>query len=130
MFHKTDSGSELGTTKASINRTRKTNASAGPKRRYNEYKDFHQCELGGHICAAFLEMSEMAKEDGIAIFFNKLALLFFLNEKIFTYLYPFSILLIIVMNSTFNIFPICQPKFCCYVRSLPLISCKYMFIFF
>lgn len=65
MFHKSDSGSELGTTKASINRTRKTNASAGPKRKYNEYKEFHQCELEGHICAAFLEMSGMTKVDGM-----------------------------------------------------------------
>ena len=65
MFHKSNSGSELGTTKASINRTRKTNASAGPKKKYNKYKDFHQCELEGHICAAFLEMSGMVKADGI-----------------------------------------------------------------
>ena len=67
MFYKSDSGSEVGTTKASMNRTRKTNASAGPKRKYNEYKDFHQCELEGHICAAFLEMSGMVKADGIVI---------------------------------------------------------------
>lgn len=66
MFHKSDSGSELGTTKASMNQTRKTNASAGPKKKYNEYKDFHQCELEGHICAAFAEMSQMAKADGIS----------------------------------------------------------------
>lgn len=65
MFHKSDSGSELGTTKASMNRTRKTNASAGPKKKYNEYKEFHQCELEGHICAAFLEMSGMTKVDGM-----------------------------------------------------------------
>lgn len=65
MFYKSDSGSELGTTKASMNRTRKTNASAGPKKKYNEYKEFHQCELEGHICAAFAEMSQMAKADGI-----------------------------------------------------------------
>ena len=65
MFHKSDSGSELGTTKASMNRTRKTNTSAGPKKKY-EYKEFHQCELEGHICAAFAEMSQMAKADRIS----------------------------------------------------------------
>ena len=32
MFHKSESGSELGTIKASMNRTRKTNASTGPKK--------------------------------------------------------------------------------------------------
>jgi hypothetical protein len=35
MFCKSDSGNELGTTKASMNRTRKTNASAGPKKKFS-----------------------------------------------------------------------------------------------
>ena len=48
-----------------MNRTRKTNASGGPKTKYNEYTDFHQCEVEGHICAAFLEMSGMAKANGM-----------------------------------------------------------------
>ena len=65
MFYKSDSGGELGTTKASMNRSRKTNASGGPKAKYNEYKDFHQCEVEGHICAAFLEMSGMANANGM-----------------------------------------------------------------
>lgn len=63
IFYKEESAGELGTTKASINRTRKTNASHGPRKKYNEYKDFHECELEGHICAAFLEMSGMSKVD-------------------------------------------------------------------
>ena len=51
MFYKSDSVSELGTTKASKNRTRKTNASAGPKKKYNEYKEFHQCKAGrSYLC--------------------------------------------------------------------------------
>ena len=65
MFYNSGSGPELGTTKASMNRTRKTNASGGPKTKYNEYTDFHQCEVEGHICVAFLEMSGMAKANGM-----------------------------------------------------------------
>ena len=65
MFYKSDSGSEFGTTKASMSRTCKTNASAGLEKKYNEYKEFHHCELEDHICAAFAEMSQMAKADGI-----------------------------------------------------------------
>ena len=30
--------------------------------KYNEYKDFHECEVDVHICAAFLEMSGMIVE--------------------------------------------------------------------
>lgn len=65
MFYKPCSGPELGTTKASMNRTRKTNASGGPKIKYNEYTDFHQCEVEGHICAGFMEMSGMTKANGM-----------------------------------------------------------------
>lgn len=61
MFCKDESAGELGTTKASITRTRKTTVSSGPHNKYNEYKDFHECELEGDICAAFLEMSGMTK---------------------------------------------------------------------
>ncbi|CAB3986486.1 hypothetical protein AC249_AIPGENE16794 [Paramuricea clavata] len=64
MFCKSDSGNELGTTKASMNRTRKTNASAGPGKKYNEYKEFHQCELEAHICSAFMEMTGMEDTNG------------------------------------------------------------------
>ena len=64
MFCKSDSGNELGTTKASMNRTRKTNASAGPKKKYNEYKEFHQCELEAHICSAFMEKTGMEDTNG------------------------------------------------------------------
>jgi hypothetical protein len=64
MFYKSESGSEKGTTRASLNRTGKTNAASGPKKKYNEYKEFHQCEVEGHVCAAFMEMSGMTKPDG------------------------------------------------------------------
>ena len=54
----------MGTTKASMNRTQKTNAPAGPKKKYNEYKEFHQCELEADICSAFIEMTEMEDTNG------------------------------------------------------------------
>ena len=65
MFCKSDSGNDIGTTKASMNKTRKTNASAGPKKKYNEYKELHQCELEAHICSAFMEMTGMEDTNGI-----------------------------------------------------------------
>ena len=40
----------------------------GPHNKFNEYKDFHECEVEGHICAAFLEMSGMTKVDGMDLF--------------------------------------------------------------
>ena len=61
MFYNSSSGPGLGTTTASMNRSRKKNGSGGPKIKYNENNDFHRCEVEGHICAAFLEMSGMAK---------------------------------------------------------------------
>lgn len=64
MFYKADSVAELGTTKASMNRTRKTNATAGPHKKYNEYKEFHQREVEAHICASFMEMSGMVDPSG------------------------------------------------------------------
>ena len=45
--------------KASMNRTRKTNASAGTKKNYNAYKEFDQCEVEAHICASFMEFAGM-----------------------------------------------------------------------
>ena len=64
MFVKDSSSKELGTTRASINRTAKTNAAKGVESHYNEYKDFHKCEVEGHICAAFMEMYEMRNMEG------------------------------------------------------------------
>ena len=42
-----------------MNRTRKTNASAGTKKNYNAYKEFDQCEVEAHICASFMEFAGM-----------------------------------------------------------------------
>jgi hypothetical protein len=63
-FVRDSSSKEVGTTRASINRTGKTNASKGVDNHYNEYKEFHKCEVQGHICAAFMEMYGMKKMEG------------------------------------------------------------------
>ena len=47
-----------------MNRSNKTNASKGVENHYNEYKDFHRCEVEAHICASFMKMSEMSNMDG------------------------------------------------------------------
>lgn len=63
-FVKHSSVSEIGTTKASINRTGKTNASKGIEKGYNEYKEFHDREIEAHVCAAFMQMSDMKTMNG------------------------------------------------------------------
>ena len=64
MFVDKSSASEIGTSHASINRTGKTNAAKGVQSHYNEYKDFHKCEVEGHILAAFMEFSGMSNIEG------------------------------------------------------------------
>ena len=58
------SSAEIGTTRPSINRTGKINASKGVSSHYNEYKEFHKCEVEAHICASFMEMSGMLSMEG------------------------------------------------------------------
>ena len=41
MFVNHSSAAEIGTTRASINRTGKTNAAKGVENHYNEYSEFH-----------------------------------------------------------------------------------------
>ena len=65
MFVKDVSAKELGTSRASINRTGKTNAAKGVHNHYNEYKDFHSREVEAHICASFMDMCGMSKIDGM-----------------------------------------------------------------
>lgn len=48
-----------------MNRIGKTRAAQGVKKYFNEYKDFHQCEIQGHICASFMEMVNMNNADGM-----------------------------------------------------------------
>lgn len=67
MFVDNSSASEIDTSQASMNRTGKTNAAKGVKSHYNEYKDFHKCEVEGHILAAFMELSGMSKLEGTGI---------------------------------------------------------------
>ena len=56
-FVKDSSAAEVGTSRASMNRTGKYNAAKGVENHYNEYKDFHDREIEAHICASFMEMS-------------------------------------------------------------------------
>ena len=58
---------ELGTTRASMNRTCKTNAAKGVDKAYNEYKEFHDREIEAHICATFMEMTNMSSLKGIFV---------------------------------------------------------------
>jgi hypothetical protein len=46
-----------------MNRTGKTNAAAGPKK-YNEYKEFHTCEVAAHICTSFMQMAGTRNSEG------------------------------------------------------------------
>lgn len=47
-----------------MNRTRKTNASKGIEKCYNEYKEFHNREIEAHVCTAFMQMSDMRTMNG------------------------------------------------------------------
>jgi hypothetical protein len=58
------SAKEVGTSRASMNRTGKTRAAQGVEKHYNEYKDFHQREVEAHVCASFMEMREMKSLNG------------------------------------------------------------------
>ena len=64
MFVDHSSAAEVGTTRASINRTGKTNAAKGVENHYNEYSEFHAREIEAHICASFMEMTGMKTTDG------------------------------------------------------------------
>ena len=45
------SAKEIGANRASMNRTGKTRAAQGVKKKFNEYKDSHQNEITAHILA-------------------------------------------------------------------------------
>lgn len=64
MFVDNSSVAEVGTIRASMNRTGKSNATKGVHNHFNEYKEFHQREIEGHICASFMVMLGMTKPDG------------------------------------------------------------------
>lgn len=63
MFVKDGSAAEIGTSRASMNRTGKSNASKGVHTHYNEYKDFLAREIEAHICASFMHMCNMPEMD-------------------------------------------------------------------
>lgn len=64
MFVKAESAAEIGTSRASMNRTGKFNAAKGVQTHYNEYKDSHSREIEAHIRASFMVMCGMSKLDG------------------------------------------------------------------
>lgn len=64
MFVNHSSAAEIGTTRASIDRTGKTNAAKGVENHYNEYSEFHARETEAHICASFMEMTGMQTISG------------------------------------------------------------------
>lgn len=64
MFVDNSSVAEVGTSRASMNRTSKSNATKGVHNHYNEYKEFHQREIEGHICTSFMVILGMTKPDG------------------------------------------------------------------
>ena len=64
MFVNNSSANEVGTTRASINRTGKTNAAKGVEKHFNEYSEFHARETEAHICASFMEMIGMKSPTG------------------------------------------------------------------
>ena len=64
MFVDDSSGKEIGTSRESMNRTGKTRAAQGVKKKFNEYKDFHQNEITAHILSSFMEMHNMKSLDG------------------------------------------------------------------
>lgn len=49
MFVKHSSSAEVGRSHSSMNRTGKTNTAKDIHNHYNEYKEFHQCEVWAHI---------------------------------------------------------------------------------
>lgn len=59
MFVNHSSAAEIGTTRANINRTGKKSAAKEVENHYNEYSEFHAREVEAHICASFMEMTEM-----------------------------------------------------------------------
>ena len=65
MFVNHSSAGDIGTTSASINRTRKTNAAKGVESHFNEYSEFHTQETEAHILASFMEMTDMKNMDGM-----------------------------------------------------------------
>ena len=65
MFVNHSSAAEVGTSRASINRTGTTNATKDVKNHFNEYSEFHKREIEAHLYASFMEMMGMNNITGI-----------------------------------------------------------------
>mgnify|MGYP000533142841 FL=1 len=65
MFVNHSSAAEVGTSRASINRTGKTNATKGVENHFNEHSGFHKREIEAHLCTSFMEMMGMNNITGI-----------------------------------------------------------------
>lgn len=74
IFLKDESAAEIGTTRATINRTGKTNAKKGADD-YNSYKEFHEREIEGHVIAAFMVFCGMQGMEGVSIYIYIVTLL-------------------------------------------------------
>jgi len=57
------SSAEVGTSRATMNRTGKTTAAKGVQSNCNEYKEFHEREVEAHICASFMQTLGITKLD-------------------------------------------------------------------
>ena len=55
----------MGTSRASINRAGKTNATKGVENHFNEYSEFHKRGIEAHHYASFMEMMGMNNITGI-----------------------------------------------------------------
>ena len=64
LCFKDSSAAEIGTTCASMNRTRKSNAKKGPEKDYNAYRDFTHRETEAHIVARWMKFVGMASLEG------------------------------------------------------------------
>jgi len=60
LFFKDSSAAEIGTTCASMNRTRKSNA----EKDYNAYRDFTDRDTEAHIVARWMKFVGMASLEG------------------------------------------------------------------
>ena len=65
MFVNHSSAAEVATSRASINRTGKTNATKGVENHFNEHSGFQKREIEAHLCASFMEMMGMNNITGI-----------------------------------------------------------------
>ena len=64
LFFKESSAAEIGTARASMNRTGKSNAKKGPEKDYNAHRDFTDRETEAHIIARWMKFVGMTSVEG------------------------------------------------------------------